>query len=163
VRYPQLVLGVTLPVLTTLVIVGCGSSKSGSTVPEHAEVSVGSVPNVGKVLVDAQGRTLYVFAPDHRHDVTCTGACAGTWPPAFSSGTPAAGAGVTASKLSTDADPAGGQVVTYNGWPLYTYVADVQAGLATGQAVDLNGGYWYAMAPDGTPIVPSGSPPVTGP
>jgi predicted lipoprotein with Yx(FWY)xxD motif len=148
--------------VSALVVAGCGSAKT-SSVPAHAAISVGTVPSVGAVLVDAAGRTLYVFAPDHRHAVTCTGACAGTWPPAFTGGTPTAGTGVTASKLGMDKSPAGGQVVTYDGWPLYTYVADVQGGLATGQAVDLNGGYWYAMAPDGTPIVPAGSPPVTGP
>jgi predicted lipoprotein with Yx(FWY)xxD motif len=43
-------------------------------------------------------------------------------------------------------------VVTYKGWPLYTYVADTAPGQATGQAVNLNGGLWYVISPDGKVI-----------
>jgi hypothetical protein len=50
-------------------------------------------------------------------------------------------------------------VVTYNGWPLYAYVSDKAAGVATGQALNLNGGYWYVIQPDGVVIVPPGDPP----
>ena len=49
-------------------------------------------------------------------------------------------------------DPAGGRVVTYAGWPLYTYVTDTAPGTATGQALNLNGGLWYALAPSGQVI-----------
>jgi predicted lipoprotein with Yx(FWY)xxD motif len=153
----RLVVGATAAVV--LALAGCGSHSSGQT-PAHAGIDTAVVGNLGRVLVDDRGRTLYVFAPDARHHVTCTGACAGSWPPVFSTGTAKAGGGVTASLLGADPDPAGGSVVTYGGWPLYSYVADVAAGLATGQALDLNGGYWYAMAPDGTPVVPPGSPPL---
>jgi hypothetical protein len=72
-----------------------------------------------------------------------------------------AGTGTEAGLVGTDPDrSAGRRVVTYGGWPLYTYVADLQPGFATGQAVDLDGGYWYLMQPDGRPLVPAGSPPV---
>jgi Secreted repeat of unknown function len=54
--------------------------------------------------------------------------------------------------LGSDPDPAGGRVVTYNRWPLYTYVADRAAGQATGQALNLNGGLWYVLAPSGEVI-----------
>jgi hypothetical protein len=55
-------------------------------------------------------------------------------------------------------DPSGGRVVTYAGWPLYTYQSDVQPAIAAGQGVNLNGGYWYLLRPDGTPLVPAGDP-----
>ena len=45
-------------------------------------------------------------------------------------------------------------MVTYNGWPLYTYTGDVEAGQATGQAIDLNGGPWYVLRPSGAPLDP---------
>ena len=52
----------------------------------------------------------------------------------------------------TEAVPVGGRVVTYNKWPLYTYVADTKPGQATGQALNLNGGLWYVLAPSGKVI-----------
>jgi predicted lipoprotein with Yx(FWY)xxD motif len=150
----------------TLAACGGGSSHAaGGTAadaPAHAVVKTAKVGTVGTVLVNSKGRTLYVFAPDAKRGVTCSGACAGTWPPVFTGKSPTAGAGVQASLLGTDPDPAGGSVVTYAGWPLYTYVADISPGIATGQALDLNGGYWYVMAADGTPVVPAGSPPLPG-
>jgi predicted lipoprotein with Yx(FWY)xxD motif len=114
------------------------------------------VSGVGKVLVSSQGDTLYMFEPDNRRTVTCTGTCAGTWPPLmFPSGaTLAAGPGVKASLLGSDPDPAGGHVVTYNGWPLYTYSGDIGPGQATGQGIDLNGGVWYVLSPSGQPEIP---------
>ncbi len=54
--------------------------------------------------------------------------------------------------LGRDRDPAGGRVVTYNRWPLYTYVADTKPGEATGQALDANGGLWYVLSPSGKVI-----------
>lgn len=47
---------------------------------------------------------------------------------------------------------AGGRVVTYDGWPLYTYVTDTAAGQANGQALNLNGGLWYVISPSGKVI-----------
>jgi predicted lipoprotein with Yx(FWY)xxD motif len=114
------------------------------------------------VLVNSQGKTLYVFKPDNAKKVTCTGQCAAVWPPAkLTGGKPAASGDVKASLLSSDPNPAGGQVVTYNGWPLYTYVTDTSAGSARGQALNLNGGLWYVMGPDGQPITKS-APSQTG-
>jgi hypothetical protein len=65
--------------------------------------------------------------------------------------TPAA-TGIRPSFVSSDPDPAGGRVLTYNGWPLYTYVVDKVAGTDKGQGLILNGGAWYAIRPDGTVI-----------
>jgi predicted lipoprotein with Yx(FWY)xxD motif len=119
-------------------------------------VSVRVVPGIGTVLVNSRGYTLYVFAPDKRRAVTCTGTCAGTWPPLkLPSGTKlAAGSGVKPALLGADRDPAGGRVVTYDGWPLYGYAGDVRPGLASGQNVALNGGEWYVIRPSGLPLIP---------
>jgi predicted lipoprotein with Yx(FWY)xxD motif len=106
------------------------------------------------VLVNAQGRTLYIFVPDNDKKVTCTGGCAAIWPPAFvpSGQNPVASGSVKQSLLGSDPDPSGGQVITYAGWPLYTYVADSAPEKATGQAINLNGGLWYVISPSGTVI-----------
>jgi predicted lipoprotein with Yx(FWY)xxD motif len=106
------------------------------------------------VLVNAQGRTLYIFVPDKAKKVTCVGGCAVVWPPAsLPSGEKAVAAGaVKQALLGSDPNPSGGLVITYAGWPLYTYVADTAAGKATGQGVNLNGGLWYVISPSGRVI-----------
>lgn len=130
-----------------------GGASSGSS-SGSAAIKTGKVAGLGTVLVDGSGRTLYVFAPDKAKKVTCTGSCASVWPPlkAASGQRPALSGGVKASLVSSDSDPAGGSVVTYNGWPLYTYVADPSAGTAHGQALNSSGGIWYVITASGQVI-----------
>jgi predicted lipoprotein with Yx(FWY)xxD motif len=45
--------------------------------------------------------------------------------------------------------PDGGQQVTYDGHPLYTYIGDQGPGQANGNDLDLNGGLWYEMRVSG--------------
>lgn len=106
------------------------------------------------MLVNAQGRTLYVFIPDSAKKVTCVGACATVWPPlAIGAGEKAAASGgVKASLVSSDPNPSGGRVVTYAGWPLYLYVADPNPGTDKGQGISSSGGLWYVIAPSGTVV-----------
>jgi predicted lipoprotein with Yx(FWY)xxD motif len=117
-------------------------------------LSVRTLPTVGAVLVNAEGHTLYTFAPDQHSKVTCVSACASVWPPLkLASGeTPAGSSPLKASLLTSDPDPEGGSVVTYAGWPLYTYAADGSAGQDSGQAIEANGGRWYVIAPSGKVI-----------
>jgi predicted lipoprotein with Yx(FWY)xxD motif len=95
------------------------------------------------VLTSANGFTLYRFAPDSPTASRCTGSCAAYWPPVI--GTPAAGPGVTTSKLGTIKRPGGSTQATYAGHPLYTYIGDDAPGQAHGNKIDLNGGYWYVV------------------
>jgi predicted lipoprotein with Yx(FWY)xxD motif len=98
------------------------------------------------VVTNAQGYTLYWFAPDTPTKSTCYGTCAAYWPPL--TGDPVAGAGVT-GKLGTIKRSGGEVQVTYNGHPLYTYVGDPAPGQANGNDINLNGGLWYEMAASG--------------
>lgn len=95
------------------------------------------------VLTSVNGFTLYWFKPDSPTASTCTGSCAAYWPPVI--GTPAAGPGVTTSKLGTIKRPGGSTQATYAGHPLYTYIGDNAPGQAHGNKIDLNGGYWYVV------------------
>jgi predicted lipoprotein with Yx(FWY)xxD motif len=142
---------------------GCASSSASSGHPAGdssagrgpaVTIRARSLHGVGTVLVSSTGYALYMFEPDAQRQVTCTGLCAATWPPVKISASArlAAGPGVRSSLLGSDPDPAGGRVVTYNGWPLYTYSGDVQPGQDTGQGIDLNGGIWYLMRPSGAPL-----------
>jgi predicted lipoprotein with Yx(FWY)xxD motif len=113
---------------------------------------------VGTILVDAQGRTLYTFAPDKGQKVTCTGSCATYWPPLkISAGRAGVSSGIQASMVGSDPNPSGGRVVTYNGWPLYTYVADQSAGTDHGQGINSSGGLWYVISPSGAVITKKSS------
>jgi predicted lipoprotein with Yx(FWY)xxD motif len=129
---------------------GAGAARrSGGVV-----VSTRTVAGLGRILVDARGRTLYMFVPDKRKRVTCVSACAAVWPPLKLTGRAKAVAkgGAKAALLGSDRDPQGGRVATYARWPLYTYVGDRRAGVATGQALNLNGGLWYVLSPSGKVI-----------
>ncbi len=104
--------------------------------------------SLGTILVDGEGKTLYIFMPDNKGPSTCTGGCAKLWPTV--AGPATAGTGATASMLGTAKRPDDGSAqVTYNGWPLYYFSGDTAAGQTNGQGV---GGIWYAMAPTGEPV-----------
>jgi predicted lipoprotein with Yx(FWY)xxD motif len=98
------------------------------------------------VLTNAQGRTLYWFAPDTATRSACYGTCAAYWPPVRGAAT--AGPGVT-GRLGTITRSDGPVQATYDGHPLYTYVGDTGAGQANGNRLNLNGGLWYEVTPSG--------------
>jgi predicted lipoprotein with Yx(FWY)xxD motif len=155
-----------LAVALVAALAGCGGSSTSSTTTSttsstttssspapSATVSTGSVSGLGTVLVDSQGRTLYIFEPDKHARVTCTGSCTQVWPPLkLASGRPSASGAAKSSLLGSDPNPEGGRVATYAGWPLYTYVGDSGPGNASGQGLNTNGGLWYAIAPSGRPV-----------
>ena len=132
------------------------ATRSTRAAPGRAVVRISTrrLPKLGPVLVDSKGRTLYMFVPDKRTRVTCVATCAAVWPPIkLPAGAKVVAAGsAKASLLGSDRDPSGGRVVTYDRWPLYTYVGDRAPGQAKGQALKLNGGYWYVLSPSGEVI-----------
>lgn len=130
---------------------GAATSRAGS---KAVRISTRKVPKLGTILVDAKGKTLYMFVPDKHRRVTCLASCAAVWPPVkLPKGAKATAAGAARrALLGSDRDPAGGRVVTYAHWPLYTYVGDSKPGAATGQALNLNGGLWYVLSPAGKVI-----------
>ena len=112
-------------------------------------VKVTSDSNLGDILTDASGRSLYLRTDDERDKSTCSGGCAQTWPPLLTAGDAPAGAGVTADLLGTNSRDDGNTQVTYNGWPLYYYSPDEKAGDAKGQGV---GGVWFVVSPEGEAV-----------
>lgn len=137
-----------------LVVAAVGQAGTARRGASGVVISTRSIPKLGTVLVNAKGRTLYMFVPDKQKKVTCVGGCAALWPPVkLAAGAKAlAGGKAKAALLGSDPNPAGGRVVTYHGWPLYTYVADTKPGMATGQAIKLNGGFWYVLSPAGAVV-----------
>ena len=126
--------------------VSVATASSGQAVPATAggtatlrTTTIGGV----SVLTNSSGRTLYWFAPDTPSKSACYGTCAAYWPPVI--GTPAAGRGVTLSKIATIARTDGTIQVTYAGHPLYTYIGDTAPGQASGNDINLNGGFWHEV------------------
>jgi predicted lipoprotein with Yx(FWY)xxD motif len=111
---------------------------------------------LGMILVGPSGRTLYLFAKDTGTSSTCYGACADVWPPLTTSGTPQAGAGVSASLLGTTKRTDGSTEVTYHGHPLYYYDGDSAPGQTTGQAINQFGALWYVLSASGAAITTRG-------
>jgi predicted lipoprotein with Yx(FWY)xxD motif len=136
--------------LAALGLVAAAGASASSRAMSSPTVTTRSIKGLGVVLVNSKGRTLYVFMKDKQRHVTCTGACASYWPPLKKGASKSTAGGSAQSKLlGADRNPAGGKVVTYNKWPLYTYVADSAAGQAKGENVSLSGGKWYVISPSG--------------
>jgi predicted lipoprotein with Yx(FWY)xxD motif len=118
-------------------------------------VQVAAVGGLGRILVDGQGITLYMFTVDHHAGrSTCSSFCAAEWPPlVLPAGVthPIAGPGVDRALLGTTRRTDGQLQVTYDGWPLYTWYGDDHPGDATGQALANAGGLWYVLHPNGSP------------
>ena len=148
-------------------LAGCGSgssassataspSTSGTTGGGMATIAMTKNPQLGPILTDSKGNTVYVFAKDSKGMSNCNGSCASVWPPVTTSGKPTAGSGVLASKLGTTKRSDGSTQVTYGGRPLYTYTADSSPGDVTGNGINTYGGLWYAVQPNGS-NAPAGS------
>ncbi|WP_447003542.1 COG4315 family predicted lipoprotein [Saccharothrix isguenensis] len=120
-----------------------------------------SVPKMGDVVQDGDGRTLYRFDKDTPTPAksNCEGQCAVTWPPVLSSGAPQL-QGVDPALVSTVKRADGSEQVTLDGWPLYTYAKDEAPGQWKGQGV---GGTWFVVQPNGKRNVECLPPGVTAP
>ena len=127
------------------------ASASSHAASAGTRVAVAS-SGLGRILVDGRGRTLYLFEKDKHGKSTCTGQCAGFWPPLIASGKPLAAAGAKASLLGTIKRPDGRLQVTYNHHPLYTFVKDKRKGQTNGEAVNAFGAEWYALSPAGAKV-----------
>lgn len=102
----------------------------------------------GPILSDGDGNTLYMYAPDTPDAATCTGGCAGAWPPFLFEGTPTVGEGLSGD-LFTTVPGEGGSQLAYNGHPLYFFAGDTAPGDTNGQG---SGGVWFVLDADGNQI-----------
>jgi predicted lipoprotein with Yx(FWY)xxD motif len=127
---------------------GSGAA-GGSMAAGAAVVSAANVGDLGKVLVDDKGMTLYMFEKDKGGKSACYGGCAEAWPPLATDGDPVAKNGAVAGKLGTTGRTDGSTQVTYAGWPLYLYAGDQKPDQAKGNDIDQFGAEWYALTPSG--------------
>jgi len=148
--------------LAVVALAGCGGGNASQALPTTSDGRPASVgvagTGLGDVLVDRQGRTLYLFARDSGTMSACTGACAVNWPPLRVNGTPLVGSGATASDVGRTARPDGTSQLTYNGHPLYTFVNDKKPGNTNGEGINAFGGSWFAVSPAGAKVAPLSQP-----
>lgn len=164
-RYRHPLLGTALVVMSSLLLLGCGdagndvaniepnTSDTTSTTVNEATIGPGASvgvesTNLGDVLATSSGRTLYLYEPDGTDGATCVDACAQTWPPLTTEGTPS-GVDISPSLLGTVKRQDGSTQVTAAGHPLYTYSGDSDMGDTLGQDTD---GTWFAVSDTGKAI-----------
>ena len=129
---------------------GRNHNKHGKA-PDRAEgttVTVGD-SEFGEMLFDSSQQAIYIFENDSKGETVCYDACAEAWPPVSTEGEPVAGKGVDPSLLGTVERRDGTLQVTYADQPLY-YYAHEAPGEVRCHNVDLNGGLWWVVGPDGT-------------
>jgi predicted lipoprotein with Yx(FWY)xxD motif len=146
-------------VAIALVAAGCGgkSSSSSTSAPASSSAAGGATiavrtSKLGSIMVDGNGRTLYLFEKDKGTMPSCYGACAGGWPPYTTTGAAQAGSGTSASLLATTSRTDGKTQVTYHGHPLYHFAGDSKPGDTNGEGLAAFGAKWYALAPSGNKI-----------
>ena len=149
----------TTALAAALLLSGCGGSGNDATEDRAAASAPGesAAPvlttrdsDLGEIVVDADGRTVYVFDEDEPGSgkSVCTDECADTWPAvAAVNETPTADGLV--GELGTIEREDGTLQVTLDGRPLYLFAGDGSAGDVTGQGVD---GTWFVIGGDGEKI-----------
>jgi predicted lipoprotein with Yx(FWY)xxD motif len=146
--------------VVTVLALGAGAlavAALGATAPtKPATIKVRSV-SLGKILVNGNAQTLYLFEKDKNGKSACSGQCAKFWPPVLTKGKPKAGTGVKASLLGTTKRSDGTTQVTYNKHPLYRFRNDKnKVGATKGQGVDAFGAEWYVVGTNGKKIEEEG-------
>jgi predicted lipoprotein with Yx(FWY)xxD motif len=108
-----------------------------------------SETDLGTIVTDAEGLTLYMFGADQDGESTCYDDCAATWPALTVDGKPVAGDGIDAAQLGTTERDDGTTQVTYAGLPLYHFASDAEPGDTNGQGI---GDIWFVVSPEGEAI-----------
>jgi predicted lipoprotein with Yx(FWY)xxD motif len=138
------VLGVTGLLAASALAGGAGSQANATLSLRQTDL--------GRILVSAKGRTLYLFMKDVNGKSACSGSCAAYWPPLMKSGTLTVGPGVKRALVGTTKRANGRLQVTYDRHPLYTFALDKSAGQTKGQGSSNFGAKWYAVSAQGRAV-----------
>ena len=148
----------SIAIAFALGLAACGGSDDSTATTGGAAgdtVAVSSVSGTGEVLVDSGGNALYTPDQEASGKISCTGACESEWMPLTISGSsqPTASSDV-GGEVSTVKRPGGGEQVTFDGAPLYTFVEDGGPGKVTGDgfADQFDGKQftWHVVRPSGS-------------
>ena len=159
---PRMLLALLAVAAAAAVLAACSSSgtssNGGSGSGSLSAATAGGLKTAkiggATVLTNAQGFTLYSFAPDTPTTSNCNGVCAQNWPPVKG---PATASGVKGT-FGTIKRSNGATQATFDGHPLYTFVGDTAPGQAKGNGLNAAGGLWHEIATSGsTAPVPAGA------
>jgi predicted lipoprotein with Yx(FWY)xxD motif len=151
-------------IFAALVVAGCGSTTPSATAASPSPIlspspaaaaetiKVATNAKLGQILVDGEGKTVYLFVQDTGTASTCYTNCAQFWPPVLTTGAPLAGTGAQASLLGTTKRTDGTTEVTYAGHPLYYFLNDKAPDDTNGQGVNGFGALWWVLDPSGKAI-----------
>lgn len=158
-------IGLAAAAAIAIVLAACGGGGGQSAGPATGKttVAVRSVPGVGTVLVDAQGRPLYRSDQEQGGKVLCTGACLSFWQPLTVAGAPSKAASLEGA-LGTVMRPDGSRQVTYNGQLLYTFTLDRTAKVGGDGVKDAFAGRrfsWHVVHAGGIATAPAANGPAT--
>lgn len=103
--------------------------------------------DLGPILVDPDGFTLYVFTVDTGGESACYDACADLWPP-VPADTPIS-SDLDDSMFGSTERTDGTQQLTVNGMPLYLYTPDTNPGDTTGQGFN---DVWFVVDAEGNMV-----------
>jgi predicted lipoprotein with Yx(FWY)xxD motif len=148
--------GLIVIVAAALSLAGLSSSLAASDSASRAATVSTAKTNLGKIIVNGRGRTLYLFEKDRHGKSACSGACAKYWPPLITHGKPVAAGGAKQALLGTIKRSNGSRQVTYAGHPLYTFLLDTKRGQTKGEGSTLFGAGWDALTPAGKKIESDG-------
>jgi predicted lipoprotein with Yx(FWY)xxD motif len=159
-RLPILAIAVVVAAVVAVVVATSGATTKTNS-PSVAAGSAISLKqtSVGQTLVDANGRTLYLFEGDKRNVSTLSVPGQAVWPPFTATIKPQALNGAVAGRIATVAHADGSAQITYGGHPLYYYIGDRSPGQTRGQGLNQFGALWYVVAAGGSAITSAPSSP----
>ncbi len=134
------------PATTSAPATTAGETTTTAAAAAGEELALATT-DLGDIITDSEGRTLYLFMPDEQGDPTCYDTCAENWPALTAE--VSAGVGLDAALMGTATRTDGGVQVTYNGWPLYYFAGDSAPGDINGQGVNE---IWWVVGADGEAI-----------
>ncbi|MFD9333078.1 SCO0930 family lipoprotein [Streptomyces sp. NPDC060028] len=123
------------------------AGSAGASTAAAGQLAVREIADVGSVVTDSAGATLYRFDKDTAKPPAsnCDGDCAKAWPAVPADDASVSG-GMDPAALGAVTRSDGTRQLTLAGWPVYRYAKDGGPGEAKGEGV---GGTWHALASDG--------------
>lgn len=128
-----------------------GTAEESTDAPPTGDAVLAAADSeLGEIVVDGEGMTVYYFTSDEPGSgmSTCEGDCLTSWPPVHAGSDEPPVEGVTA-EVGTITGNDGEPQVTLDGRPVYLFAGDSAPGDVTGQGVQ---DVWWAVAPDGAEI-----------
>ncbi|WP_093596564.1 hypothetical protein [Lentzea waywayandensis] len=141
---------VAVVALGLISLTACAGTPESKPVAQQQEsvvaLNVAENADLGPVVTDVEGFTLYRFDGDKPGESTCDGECAAAWPPATVADENFGVTGVERNLVSSIVRKDGSRQITVDGMPQYRFAKDTKPGETKGQGLQ---GKWFATGKDG--------------